>query len=652
MNRVKIKTERGTYGINAFVRNKLKQFDSMDHTFASLFLLMFSEKDLILYERDINGETEKITYGTAKKNSLIRAKALSDALSDTGKGSVVGLCMKNGPEWIESFWAILCAGYSPLLMNENLGADVLCEALSDLNAVAVVSDGRQFKVRTIGSDSLLSKQEEYTPGKYGTNILVMSSGTSSSVKICAYSAEEIYHQIRDSYKIIKKCSKLKGFYHGQLKQLDLLPFYHVFGLTALYIWFSFFSRTLVHLDDLSPDTILRTIRKHEVTHLFAVPMFWEKIYDRATAAIRERGEDTYKKFTRALRLSNMLSAIPPLSEAFSHLAFREVRDNLFGESIRFMITGGSNIRPEVLSFFNGIGYRLANGYGMSEIGISSVELSGRGKYLNRGFVGKPMSSLTYEISPDGELIVSGRTMASYILEGGRRTERPDRFNTRDLAQCQNGHFTILGRKDDLVIGSNGENLNPNLIEGLFDHPVLNGVALIDDSGPLLICSVSKDCSLEDLSEARGSVRDTISSGFLAGKISRLFFTKDELIGEGDFKLNRRKIKDRYISGGFTEFSEKSFEGSDIPDDDLYVRIAAAFAKALNKDIKEITLNADFFLDLGGTSLDYFALITDLHEQFKTSFPVTEGSTLNTVKALYTHISTYDENADTFCKSVC
>lgn len=57
------------------------------------------------------------------------------------------------------------------------------------------------------------------------------------------------------------------------------------------------------------------------------------------------------------------------------IAFRRMRENLLGESVPCGITGGSAHRRETLNSFNGIGYHLANGYGMTEIGIMSVELS-------------------------------------------------------------------------------------------------------------------------------------------------------------------------------------------------------------------------------------------------------------------------------------
>lgn len=625
------------FDVDAFVENKLKQFAAMEHDFASLFTLMFSEEENILYERGEGFSTEKITYGQARSNALKRAAALTKQLAEEKKDAVVGLCMENGPEWIETFWAILAAGFRPLLVNINLDEDSLNEAFKNTDAVAVISDARPFQIKTIGARSLLAGGTAAEPVSFGTELMVMSSGTSAHMKICAYGAEEIYYQIGDSLKIIQQCPKLKGFYNGALKQLDLLPFYHVFGLIAMYLWFGFFSRTFVHLPDLSAQTVQKTIIRHEVTHIFAVPLFWETVYEQAIRKIRSRGEKTYAKFERALKLAAKLGRIPALGEWFSRIAFAEVRQNLFGESVRFMITGGSNIRGEVLAFFNGIGYRLANGYGMSEIGICSVELGGSSLYLNNGTVGKPLSSLQYQIGPDGELLVSGKTMARYIIENGQKIMRPEWFHTHDLVKTEHGHYQILGRADDLVICGNGENLNPNLIEEAFHYPGLNGVCLIDAKGPVLICSVSKGISQKAFEETEQWVKDQIVRSNLAGKITRLQFTTDPLLAEGAFKVNRRRIRELYLQEGLHLLDADTIKSMNVSDDELAAEVCAAFAKVLEKDEKEISSTADFFLDLGGTSLAYFALINILREKYDLQFPLSQGSTITTADGFCEYI---------------
>ena len=633
----------GAYkSIDAFVEAKLKAFSDRGVSFETLFSLMFQERENILYERSRGYRMELTTYGQAYDSILRRASLLRRRLSELPEGAVVGLSMENSLQWIENFWAILLSGFRPLLINLRLGDGVLAGALRDADARAVISDGRRYDLPTVSAEELdqgSETGEAGEPGPFGTEILVMSSGTSMHVKLCAYTAEEFYRQILGSSRMIRECSLAKRHYEDRLKLLAFLPFYHVFGLIAMYLWFAFFSRTFVHLEDMSPQTILGTIRRHKVTHIFAVPLFWEKVYDEAVKTVRARGEKTEKKLRRGLKLAKKLRAVPPLGNLFSRLAFREVRENLFGESISFLITGGSAIRPEVLEFFNSIGYRLCNGYGMTEVGITSVELSGTRKYLDGGFVGRPMAGVEYRLD-GGELLVRGPVTAKYIIEDGVRRERTEWFRTRDLAEEKNGHFRILGRKDDLVISASGENLNPNLIESGFSLPGVSGACLIGpeqdgETVPVLLVSVNKYQTPARFAALDRAVRDRIGEMGLTGAIGKLVYISDPLTAEDEFKKNRLRLRLDYEAGRLHPV--EIAEAGEAETDRLYLRVLELFAAAVGKDPEEIGPEGDFFLDCGGTSLDYFAMVTGLREEFSVPFPTESGSSRNTVRSLYDYI---------------
>ncbi|MBR3639172.1 MAG: AMP-binding protein, partial [Clostridia bacterium] len=477
--------------INAFVEAKLDRVEKSAHDLETMFGLMFSESENVMYEKSEGYRVRKTTYGEARDAALSMAGSLGALLPDLEHDSVVGLYLDNSLEWIECFWAIIAAGFRPLLFNMRLSDAALADAAKTVGCTAVISESRDLGLRRI-EPSALAKDGERAGGPFGDEILVMSSGTTEHVKICAYSGEEFYRQVIDSYNIVKKCRAVKKHCDGSLKLLTFLPFYHVFGLIAVYIWFAFFSRTFVHLADLSPETVVNTIRRHEVTHIFAVPLFWERVYSQAMKTIRSRGEKTLAKFERGMKIYDKLP--DAAARAFSKIAFREVRDGLFGSSIRFLITGGSAVPKEVLRFFNGIGYRLANGYGMSEIGITSFETSARKKYLLGAFVGAPMQYAEYCIGEGGELLVRGKVIAKYVIEDGVKKESDGWFATRDLAECEDGHYRILGRLDDLIVAPGGENLNPNLVEPLVTPKGVGGVCLVgcssnEDKVPVLLVSV-------------------------------------------------------------------------------------------------------------------------------------------------------------------
>ncbi len=615
--------------IRAFVLGKLAAYREMGLSYETLFALMFREEENILYEQSEGYRIRKTTYGTAKEHALRRASALRRRLPSLPRDAVVGLCLDNSLDWIELFWAILAAGFRPLLMNLRLPRPLLEQAMAACGCQAVVAR-EAFACPTLQPDELGTDGALLPPVPFGTELLVMSSGTTENVKVCAYTAEEFYYQIADSYELIRACPRLKKHYRGELKLLTFLPFYHVFGLIAMYIWFGFFSRTFVHLADLSPQTIVNTVKRHKVTHIFAVPLFWETVCRQARRGIRERGAQTADKFERALALQQRLPR--PLDAAFARLAFREVRENLFGESIVFMISGGSFLDPEVQAFFNGIGYRLANGYGMTEIGITSVELSTKKKYLRAGCIGKPMSNAEYRIDDRGELQVRGRVIARYVLCGGERREGGDWYPTRDLAACEDGHYRLLGRADDLIVGPGGENLNPNLIEPMLRTEGAEVCLIAAPKGgrtvPVLLAGVNRHLPNARLEELRAALGRTIAAAGLSGEIAEVALVEGPLMKAGEFKLNRLRLARDWAAGELAPLEPSAARDTDA-EDALFGRLRAVFAAAANRPEADISPDSDFFLDLGGTSLDYFAMLTRLRDEYGAAFPL-EQTDLRTV----------------------
>ena len=628
----------GSYNtIGAFVDAKLRAFEEKGDSFGTMFELMFSEEENVMFEESVGHRLVKTTYGQAKREILEKAAALKELLSGLPEGSPVGLAMENSLNWIEIFWCILLCGYSPLLINLRIDRVSAERAIAQAGAKVVISDKNEYAAKTLKAEEIKAGGQTLEKKSFGREILVMTSGTTGEPKICAYTAKELHAQIIGSRQIIRECREAKTHYQNRLKLLTFLPFYHVFGLIAVYIWFAFFSRTFVKLNDMAPTTIVNTVKRHKVTHIFAVPLFWEKVYEQAKKGIAARGEKTIAKFEKGMRISDKLGS-SALGNAFRRAAFKEVRENIFGQSVQFMITGGSFIEPEVLRFFNGIGYYLTNGYGMSEIGITSVDLEKNFKKRCEGSVGRPMACVEYKIE-DGELLVRGQALASYVIENGVKKERGEWFATGDLAREENGRYMILGRKDDLVIAGAGENLNPNLIEPQLAAPGTNGVCLVSSGEgakacPLLIVSLPGGISPEGFEKIEAAQKEKLEKTGLSSLVGRVVYTTEPLIGKDDFKVNRRRLKEACESGRLPLFSkEKSGESAENPA--LAAELKRFFATALDlpEGGEEIGMHADFFTDLGGTSLDYISLLAALRAHYGLPFE-TDGKSLHTVKDFY------------------
>ena len=666
--------------VNEYVKKKLERFDAMGASFESLFELMFSEENNIISETYYGLKVVKKTYGECKKEiTAISDYILSGGIPGLSEAGTCGIYMGNSILWIEVFWALIISGIDPLLLNLMIPREELSSILVRENVDFVICDsadapGKKLinAVELLGNALSFASSSANNAGNangdlrgekgFARNIILMTSGTSRNVKLCCFDAAAVHDQISYSFEIIRKNKLIKKHYRGELKHLCFLPFYHIFGLVAVYVWFAFYSRTFVFLRDLRPDTLLDTVRSRHVTHVFAVPLFWDKIYESAVAAVRARG-DSYARLQKAFGICRFLYSVPlagnALGTLFSKAAFREVRDNIFGGSISFMISGGGDIRPEVLRFFNYIGYRLVNGYGMTETGISCVELRPAVKEVIKGSVGRPLKNVYHRIGSDGILRIKGDIMARVIIEDGVRRENTEWFKTNDLAREENGYYFIEGRADDVIILPDGENLNPAVAEKYFaDIGFVNYCIVRNASGGAsFVGQTDKGTGPDGAAALREKVKERAAELSLSSRITEVVITHARLMPENDFKVSRAKIREKLSKGEITDISDEgnragkdgsaTEEGASSREGDVLAAIAEVFAEALDKDPGSISPEDDFFRDLAGNSLDYYQMIRLLEERFHIEADEGDGRRFTTCLAAKEYIESKEASDDRF-----
>ena len=626
--------------LREYATSKLARYEKQEKNFHSLFEMMFSERENIMAEATDGYRIKKLTYGQFRQWILEVAPSVRQALGNPEQDTIVGIYMGNSMQWLVTFWSVLLCGCRPLLMNTRLDDGILEQLLQDHQVPAVISDGKKFSVKTLLAEEILSRgTPEENLDHFGTEVIFMSSGTGEQVKLCAYTGENFYYQVCASIDIITRCPDIAEHYEGQLKQLVLLPLYHVFGFMAVYLWFGFFSRTFVFLKDLSPATLLNTIRKHKVTHIFAVPLVWESIYREAMRKIKGRGEATFNKFQKALKICNQTGAF---GDTLAKRLLREVREGMFGDSVRFMISGGSHIHPQIMEFFNGIGYPLVNGYGMTEVGITSVELSCKKKDRNKASIGQPFGHVSYQITPENELLIKSNAMASRILAGQevRITDYNSWFSSRDIARKDGESYYLGGRGDDMIVCENGENLNPVLIEPKLKVEGCREVCLFrsEQDGPVLLSYAPDCCSNDDLQKLQDALRQAAKNARLADTVRKIVITSTPLLESSEFKLSRSKIAKKYAAGKFFVLTPQNMEDHrQRIQSAMEIKLRQFFAEALGKSVEEIGVKDDFFGDLGGTSLDFF-MLKDLIVQYYHTDITAEEQAPTTVEACCSYIA--------------
>ena len=123
---------------------------------------------------------------------------------------------------------------------------------------------------------------------------------------------------------------------------------------------------------------------------------------------------------------------------------------------------------------------------------------------------------------------------------------------------------------------------------------------------------------------------------LVSQIGKICIVSQPLIKGEEFKLNRKRIKSDYYGGKIKTVGHDN--GNHVEKtDEISEKVREYFAVALGKNVADVGYNTDFFLDEGGTSIDYFALVAKLQQDYGVDFPSTAENGINTVDGVARYI---------------
>ena len=196
-----------------------------------------------------------------------------------------------------------------------------------------------------------------------------------------------------------------------------------------------------------------------------------------------RFEPTIMRIVPAL-CKSILTRIKITEKQSPSLTPREAAEKVVGRNFRRMIAGSAFLSAALIDGFEKYGITVRQGYGMSECSprISTSDfVDAENKYSN----GKILSVNEVRIV-DNEIQVRG---PSVMLGYYKRPEETaaafteDGFlHTGDLGYLKGSHIYLTGRKKNLIILSNGENVSPEEIENRFvDDGVIKEIVVIGEN---------------------------------------------------------------------------------------------------------------------------------------------------------------------------
>ncbi len=247
--------------------------------------------------------------------------------------------------------------------------------------------------------------------------------------------------------------------------LSVLPTHHTYECTCGLLC-PLTAGSSVHYAR-SLKTVAEDLQRVHATILLGVPLLYDKIYKRITAALEE------KKV--ASLLVGPLSGVASVTEALGvkglrKRVFHAIHDKV-GGSIRILIAGGAAPNPEVARGLRSFGFTFIQGYGLTE--TSPILTLNRLRKFKDDAAGIPLPNVEIRIDePDeegrGEIVVR----APSVMMGYYRNEEATRqvlkdgwFATGDYGWLDaQGFLHVSGRKKNVIVAANGKNVFPEELE--------------------------------------------------------------------------------------------------------------------------------------------------------------------------------------------
>lgn len=250
-------------------------------------------------------------------------------------------------------------------------------------------------------------------------------------------------------------------------------------------------------------TLLDDLTSVRPTWLTVVPRVLEKVHDgaaqKAGSGIKRTIFDRSDQVARAVgerRMAGQPVSVPlRLAHRAADLAVYRTLRGAMGGRLRWVISGGAPLHPDLARFFSGVGVEVLEGYGLTETtGPATVHRVGGSK---PGTVGPPLAGVDVVISDEGEIQLAGNCVFSGYWDNDEETAKAfmdGHFRTGDYGVVdEDGHVVITGRMKDLIVTAGGKNIAPVPLEtAIAAHPLISHAVVVGDNRPFVAALLTLD----------------------------------------------------------------------------------------------------------------------------------------------------------------
>ena len=414
-------------------------------------------------EQFVNGSRQKFSFIELKRDiGIVGNYFLKHKLSD----SYILLSGNLSYEWIVTFFAVQFVRSKAVCIDKNiLTRDDFSHVISGIDISFNITDGKIDRPDSITfSDIRNILNDDLSDCDFNYDIEINDSANEIAVVLFTSGTTNIEKQVYLTHKNladnIMGSEKLVGA-HSYDRMLSFLPVHHAFELTVGVLTTIYIGMTVCIPRGLK--YAMKDILEFSPTLIPAVPLIMKTIMKNIKSEVKR------KKKERMFNFLLKAEGIPLISKMFRRLLYNTVVPSLGGK-LKIFVCGGASADDEMQIFFKKLGFRMCMGYGITE--CSPVICCGD---KITGSVGPAMPYCKIKVI-DGELCVKGSIVAKQLAPdiNDHMEFYDDWYRTGDLGHIdKNGNVFITGRKKELIILDNGENVSPTQLETILDN--LEGV---------------------------------------------------------------------------------------------------------------------------------------------------------------------------------
>lgn len=432
----------------------------------------YGDRDAVRYK--VKGADEG-----GKKEVKVEAKTYTQLKSDSGhfsaalaalgeQGKHIAIVGATSYSWIVAYYGIVNGGSVAVPLDANLPAEDLCELIDRADVTTLVYDGTKEDVarmalercpelknvismekNSIEKASIEKDSKEKEPAPEDLATIMFTSGTTGKSK-----GVMLTHR-----NLAENATALDMGYEPGTVIMSVLPIHHAYCLSMDILKGTSIGAVICINDSLL--RVARNIKLFEPNMILMVPLMVE---------------------TLAKKLEEAAFIPAPL-----------VKAKVFGKQFHTICSGGAYLNPAYIDLFKKYGITILQGYGMTECApVISTNCEGA---MKAGSVGKAMPNCEIKIV-DEEVWAKGTSvMQGYyqMPEETAQTLEVGWLKTGDLGYLdEDGYLFLTGRKKNLIITPNGENVSPEEIENKLCAKRLVQEALVRDSDGVIEAEVFPD----------------------------------------------------------------------------------------------------------------------------------------------------------------